>query len=131
MGRTYGSLELFPFYMALFRATKHAERGSKQRPVLQSLTSRNTSRGERKSAIMKYIQRESAQSKTRPGNQQLIQAINLNVSSCNIKSLSLTLDIYLAGGDVENHPCKSFFKNRPFLFYFKKCLVRLTLYFHW
>ena len=93
--------------MALFRATKHEQRGSEQRPILQSLSSRNTSRGERKSTIMKYIQRESAQSKTRPGNQQLRQPINLSVPSSNTKLLSLNFDIDLAGGDVENRPCKN------------------------
>jgi len=56
---------------------------------------------------MKYIQRESAQSKTRPGNQQLRQPINLSVPSSNTKLLSLNFDIDLAGGDVENRPCKN------------------------
>ena len=87
--------------------------GSEERPVLQSLTSRNTSSGERKSSIMKYVQRESAQSKTHPGKQQQIQPINLSVSSCSIKLLSLTLDIYL-GGDVDSRPCKNLKKKSSF-----------------
>jgi hypothetical protein len=112
--------------MVLFRATKHTQRGSEQRPVLQSLTSRKPRRWERKSKITKYIQWESALLKKHPGNQQLNKTIYLSASSCNIRLLSLTLDIYLSGDYVDTPPCKRW-KNRPFLVYFTKRLVRLTL----